>query len=361
MPMTTPAVLERVLARAWTTRGPLAWALLPISWLYAAGHGVHGGLYRSGLLKSWRVGLPVVVVGNLYAGGAGKTPLVIELVRELTARGWRPGVISRGYGRRAGDIRPVEAGSRADEVGDEPLLIAQSTAAPVVVGADRVAAARVLRSLNPKCDLIVCDDGLQHPRLARDVEIAVLHFRGLGNGWLLPAGPLRDRPDRLKSVDAVVLHGEVPPVRIQGPVFTMATDLHEVYAVADPRRRAPLAALVDEHRNNGARIVAAAGIAAPERFFAMLRAAGLAFDPIALPDHYRFAANPFAGRAYDVALVTEKDAVKCRASAALKGDGRLCAVSLRTRIQPELVDLIEAKIRPVTNRAESGTDGPSIA
>ena len=359
--MTTRARLEFALTRAWTGRGPLACALLPLSWLYSAGHAIHGALYRSGVLKSWRVGLPVVVVGNLYAGGTGKTPLVIELVRELKARGWRPGVISRGYGRRSAEVRPVEAGARASEVGDEPLLIAQAAAVPVVVGADRVAAARVLHSLNPKCDVIVCDDGLQHPRLARDVEIAVLHFNGLGNGWLLPAGPLRDPPERLRTVDAVVLNGAVPPVRIQGQVFTMNTELDEVYALADPRHRAPLSALVEEHRTRGTRIVAAAGIGAPERFFAMLRAAGLTIDAIPLPDHYDFSANPFLGREFDVALITEKDAVKCRAIAGLNTDGRLCAVSQRTRVEPALIDLIEAKITPSTHHAERATDGPSPA
>ncbi|MBS1163296.1 MAG: tetraacyldisaccharide 4-kinase [Burkholderiaceae bacterium] len=359
--MTTRARFELALTRAWTGRGPLACALLPLSWLYAAGHAVHAGLYRSGILRSWRVGLPVVVVGNLYAGGTGKTPLVIELVRALKARGWRPGVISRGYGRRTADVRPVEAGAHASEVGDEPLLIAQAAAVPVVVGADRVAAARVLHSLNPKCDVIVCDDGLQHPRLARDVEIAVLHFRGIGNGWLLPAGPLREPPQRLKSVDAVVLNGEVPPLRIHGQVFTMNAELDEVYSVADPGRRASLSALVEEQQRTGTRVVAAAGIAAPERFFAMLRAAGLTIEEVPLPDHHDFAVSPFFGREYDVALVTEKDAVKCRASAAMKTDGRLCAVSLRTRIEPALVDLIEAKIEPNRQSDERANDGPSPA
>jgi tetraacyldisaccharide 4'-kinase len=359
--MTRRARLESALTRAWTRRGPLACALLPLSWLYAAGHAIHGGLYRIGLLKSWRVALPVVVVGNLYAGGTGKTPLVIELVRELKARGWRPGVISRGYGRRTPDVRPVDAGAQAGEVGDEPLLIAQATAAPVVVGADRVAAARVLHSLNPKCDVIVCDDGLQHPRLARDVEIAVLHFRGIGNGWLLPAGPLRDPPERLKRVDAIVLNGEVPPLRIHGQVFSMDVELDEVYSVADPSRRALLADLVEEQRSKDTRIVAAAGIAAPERFFAMLRAAGLAIEEVPLPDHHDFATSPFFGREYEVALVTEKDAVKCRASAAMRTDGRLCAVSLRTRVDPALVDLIEAKIKPKPRTDEAATDGPSPA
>ncbi len=353
------ARFEFALTRAWTERGPLAVALLPLSWIYSAGHAVHVGLYRSGVLRSWRVGLPVVVVGNLYAGGTGKTPLVIELVRELKARGWRPGVISRGYGRKSPDVRPVEAGTGADEVGDEPLLIAQSGAVPVVVGADRVAAARVLRSLNPKCDVIVCDDGLQHPRLARDVEIAVLHFRGIGNGWRLPAGPLRDPLTRLRTVDAVVLNGEVPPLRIEGQVFPMRTELDAVYSVADPNRRAPLDALVEEQRSRGTRIVAAAGIAAPERFFAMLRSAGLTIDEVPLPDHHDFAVSPFFGRQYDVALVTEKDAVKCRASAAMRTDGRLCAVGLRTRVDAALVDLIEAKIASQSKPDEPVSDGPS--
>jgi tetraacyldisaccharide 4'-kinase len=354
------ARLEAAITRAWTRRGPIACALLPLSWVYAAGRALHAGLYRSGLLRSWRIGVPVIVVGNLYAGGAGKTPLVIALVRELKARGWRPGVISRGYGRRADEVRPVEAASRADEVGDEPLLIAQQAAAPVVVGADRVTAARVLRSLHPKCDVVVCDDGLQHPRLGRDIELAVLHFRGLGNGWLLPAGPLREPPRRLGTVDGVVLNGDVPPVRLERPVFRMQSALGEVYALADPRRRAPIDALVEEQQRKPVRIVAAAGIAAPEQFFAMLRAAGLAFDAVALPDHFDYAASPFAGRDYDVALVTEKDAVKCATSAATKSDGRICAVSLRTRIDPALVDLVEAKLRPLSATAERA-DGPSPA
>jgi tetraacyldisaccharide 4'-kinase len=355
------ARLEAALGRAWTHRGPVACALLPLAWVYWAVRGLHAGLYRTGLLRSWRVGLPVVVVGNLYAGGAGKTPLVIELVRELKARGWRPGVISRGHGRSTVDVRPVEATSRAGEVGDEPLLISQRAAVPVVVGADRVTAARVLRSMHPKCDIIVCDDGLQHPRLARDVEVAVLHFRGLGNGWQLPAGPLREPASRLASVDCVVLNGDVPAVRIERPVFRMLGELGEVYALADERRRAPLEALVSEQRDKGMRIVAAAGIAAPERFFAMLQAAGLDFDPIRLPDHYDFAANPFEGRDYDVALVTEKDAVKCISSAAVKSDGRICAVSLCTRLDPALVDLVEAKIRPHPAVAQQDADGPSPA
>lgn len=359
--MSHRARIERVLNVAWTRRGPLATALRPLSWLYGAVRAAHRSMYRLGVLKSWQVGIPVVVVGNLYAGGTGKTPLTIELVRALAARGWRPGVISRGYLRHTNDVRPVDTRARARDVGDEPLLIAQATGAPVVVGADRVAAARVLRSLQPKCDLIVCDDGLQHLRLARDVEIALLHFRGLGNGWLLPAGPLRDPPARLKTVDAAVLNGEVPPVRVYSPVFKMRTELADVYSLGDARRRAPLAALVAEQQRKGTRIVAAAGIAAPEQFFSMLRAAGLEFEAIALPDHFDFAANPFAGRAFDIALMTEKDAVKCRAIAAMTADGRLCVVSQRTVIDPSLLELIEARIKRRSHDSEFVADGPSPA
>ncbi len=359
--MTKRARVERALTTAWTQRGPLATLLLPLSWLYAAARAAHRSLYRLGVLKSWSVGLPVIVVGNLYTGGTGKTPLTIALARALVARGWRPGVVSRGYRRKDDAVRPVDAQARADEVGDEPLLIARTAEVPVVVGADRVAAVRVLRSLHPKCDLIICDDGLQHLRIARDFEIALLHFRGLGNGWLLPAGPLRDRPDRLKSVDAVVLNGEVPPVRIFSPVFTMRTELDEVYALADARRRAPLAELVQEQKDKAVRIAAAAGIATPEQFFSMLRAAGLTIEAIPLPDHYDFAENPFAGRTYDVALMTEKDAVKCRLISALSADGRLCVVSQRTIIEPALLDLIEERIGRRSPAAEPVVDGPSPA
>jgi tetraacyldisaccharide 4'-kinase len=355
------ARFELALTHAWTGRGPLACALLPLAGLYAVGHAALRSLYRLGLLRPTRVGLPVVVVGNLYAGGTGKTPLTIELVRALAARGWQPGVISRGYGRHGGSARPVDRQARADEVGDEPLLIAQATGAPVVVGNDRVAAVRVLRSLHPACDLILCDDGLQHRRLARDFEIALLHFRGLGNGWLLPAGPLREPPSRLKQVDAVVLNGEVPPVRIYSPVFTMRTEAGDVYALKDPSHRAPLATLVDEQKAKAVRVVAAAGIAAPEKFFAMLRAAGLQFEEIALPDHYDFADNPFAGRVYDVALMTEKDAVKCRANNALAADGRLCVVGLCTHIDPALLELIEARIGAQRRHEGPTADGPSPA
>ena len=352
--------LDTALQRLWY--GP-RWASLPLwplSWAFRALVALRRGLYRSGLRRAQRAPVPVVVVGNLTVGGTGKTPVVAWLARELALHGHRVGVVLRGYGGRAtAQPQLVTAASDPREVGDEAVLHARYGPRVVVAGADRVAAAR--RAAEEGADVIVCDDGLQHPRLARDVEIAVLHFRGIGNGWLLPAGPLRDPPERLKSVDAVVLNGNVPPLRIHGQVFSMNAELDEVYSLADPSRRAPLAALVEEQQRKGTHIVAAAGIATPDRFFGMLRAAGLTIDEVPLPDHHDFAVSPFFGREYDVALVTEKDAVKCRASAAMKTDGRLCAVSLRTRIEPALVDLIEAKIKPKSKSDERATDGPSPA
>src|SRR5258708_8869986 len=186
------------LAKMWQGRGFFARLLWPLSALHAVVRALVVGAYRVGLKRSQRVGIPVVVIGNLYAGGTGKTPLVIEVVTLLKQRGWRPGVVSRGYGGSARAACLVTTASAASECGDEPLLIAAATGVPVAIGRDRVAAARLLRNMHPSCHVLVADDGLQHPRLARDMEIAVIHARGLGNGCLPPAGPLRGPPPRLR-------------------------------------------------------------------------------------------------------------------------------------------------------------------
>jgi tetraacyldisaccharide 4'-kinase len=342
------ARLQQAFVGIWQTRGAIARLLLPLAWLHAGWRRLDRWRWSSGLAHPHRVGVPVVVVGNLYVGGTGKTPLTIEIVRELKARGWSPGVISRGYGSGARQPRAVDPHGSAADYGDEPVLIARATEAPVVVGRDRVAAAQLMRNLHPRCDVLVADDGLQHRRLARDVEVAVIHYRGLGNGWLLPAGPLRDPPDRLQEVDAVVFHGDILPVRIYSPHFFMRTTHGTVYALKDPERRVTLDELAREQKASGVRLLAAAGIGMPDRFFAMLRAHGLAFEELALADHYDFRDNPFIAHKFDCALITEKDAVKCRANPALANDGRLCVVPLQATIHPALVDLIEERIRGTT-------------
>ncbi len=337
------STLQPWLVSVWQRRGLIARLLLPLAWMYA--------LLRklAGRGRGERLPVPVVVIGNLYVGGTGKTPLTIALVQALRGRGYTPGIVSRGYGGKGGAAaREVDPRGAAAEFGDEPMLLAQATGVPVVVAHDRVAAGRLLLNLHPKVDLLVADDGLQHMKLARDVEIAVVHYRGFGNGWLLPAGPLRDPPQRLATVDAVVFNDQLdtprPPVRVYSPFFGMRTAPGPIYSLKDTAMRASLAELVAEQNKSGMKVIAAAGIGMPDRFFAMLREAGLTFDALPLADHYPFTDNPFSGRAYDLVLVTEKDAVKCRANPVLASDGRICVVPLAATLDDGLVDLVCRKL-----------------
>jgi len=350
--------LQLTLVDVWQRRGPLAWLLSPLSILHYAGYSARRALYALGLLRQTRLDVPVVVIGNLYVGGTGKTPLTIELVRALAARGWRPGIVSRGYGAAGAVARIVRPDDSAREVGDEPLLMARATQAPVAVARDRAAAAQLLLARHPECDVVVADDGLQHWPLARDMEIALLHYRGLGNGWLLPAGPLREPGGRLDRVDAVVCNGEVPSIHAAAPRYAMRARLGDARPLRDSGAPEPLAALAQEQGRRGLRIAAAAGIGMPDRFFAMLRAAGLAVDEMPLADHFDFVANPFSELAADRILITEKDAVKCAANPVLATDARIWVVPLATEIDPRLVDDVAARLHRVSRRTALG---PSAA
>jgi tetraacyldisaccharide 4'-kinase len=294
------------LQRAWWQPSPgvLALTLAPLSRLYA----MLAWLDRA-LSRPRAVGAPVIVVGNLVVGGAGKTPTVIALVRLLRAFGWTPGVVSRGYGRHGTGVTAVNRDSAAAEVGDEPVLIHLRCGVPVTVGRDRVAAAAALRAAQPAVDVIVSDDGLQHHRLARDAEVLVFDERGVGNGLLLPAGPLRERlPNELPPQRLVLYNADAPST--EAPGWMALRQLPGVLPLSDwaagalPERQSWLAL-------RGRPLVAAAGIAAPARFFAALRAQGMAFDELPLPDHFDFATLPWPAGTPDV-VVTEKDAVKLR-------------------------------------------------
>lgn len=332
-PMST---VEAVLLRAWQRRGPLAWMLLPASLLYRALVALRRALFAAGVLKQARLPVPVVVVGNIFVGGTGKTPLVIWLVEQLRARGFTPGVIARGYRARVAQVTEVGATSSPLDVGDEPLLVAQKTGAPVVVGRQRVAAAQRLLASHPEVDVIISDDGLQHYALARQVEIALSDARGHGNGWLLPAGPLREPASRRCDFRVVNDPRGAPP---GSHAMRLAGD--HAQQLSDRTRRLPLAALPA-----GARVAAAAGIGHPQRFFDMLAGKGVRLAAtLALPDHFDFSVDPFGALEADIILITDKDAVKCARIEALAGDHRLWTVPVTAVVDGPLADNIVEKLR----------------
>jgi tetraacyldisaccharide 4'-kinase len=327
----------------WLRVTPLSVVLLPVSWLFAAATAARRALYRAGLLETRRVPVPVIVVGNLVVGGAGKTPLVLDLVARLIEAGHNPGIVSRGYGGTARgtakEATPVHAQSDPAVHGDEPVLLAQRSGAPVWIGRDRAQAAAMLLRAHPECDVIVSDDGLQHYRLARDIEIAVEDDRGHGNGLLLPAGPLREAAGR--RVDALVINGEIGARRRApiesggGPVFRMTLEPDGFYGLHDRKRPVPKEDLA------GKRLHAVAGIGNPERFFRLLDDMGLRAHEHTFPDHHRFSASDLEFSDCDAVLMTEKDAVKCERFA--RGD--LYALRVRAKLDPSFHEFVLTRLR----------------
>jgi len=303
--------LHSALLHAWTGRGPLATMLWPVSWLYRLLVGARRLLYAAGLLKTQRVPVPVIVVGNVIIGGAGKTPTVIALVGHLRERGLQVGIISRGYGRTTSGCVEVLADSRPQAVGDEPLLIRRATHAPVWVGDTRHAAATALLARHPKTQVLVCDDGLQHYALYRDLEVCVFDDRGIGNGWMLPAGPLREPWPRQALASAGQRNDRLLVLHTGSQrAFSGHTAQRSLapYAVRCDGTRVPL----DTLRAPGQKpLLALAGIARPESFFGMLRALQLPLaQTIALPDHYDFDSLSRSIHEGYALICTEKDAAK---------------------------------------------------
>lgn len=298
----TRARLDVLLDSIWYGRSMLRFVLAPAALAFGALAAARRLAYRRGWLRVERLDVPVVVVGNLTVGGTGKTPVLVALAGELGARGVRAGVVARGYGGRSASWpRRVEPGSDPAEVGDEPVLLARRTQRPVVAGPDRVAAARrLLREAD--VDVLLADDGLQHYRLGRAFEIAVVDgARGLGNGLLLPAGPLREPAARLAAVDAVVVNGAGFE---HAGAYRAHVEATRIVALNDGTETT-LAAFA------GRDVHAVAGIGHPARFFAMLRAAGLVVHEHALPDHADVVPFIRALETRAAVLMTEKDAVKC--------------------------------------------------
>lgn len=283
--------------------------LIPLSWLFSLLSFLRRYLYKINWLKSYRLAVPVIVVGNINVGGSGKTPLVIWLAEQLTSAGYKPGIISRGYGGSAKQVAQVLSSSDPAIVGDEAVLIATRTACPVFVSANRVAAAENLLASFPECNVIISDDGLQHYRMQRDVEIVVYDaVKGFGNGALLPAGPLREPISRLQTVDALVCNGESDQHKVLESI-EMQLEPGAFYSLLAVHQKA------DAQTFSQKKVVAVAGIGNPARFFESLKRQGVEFESMAYADHYAFQAEDFRNINADIIVMTEKDAVKCRAFA----------------------------------------------
>lgn len=300
------------LERHWERITPVSTLLYPLSLLYGAVAGI-----RRAATAPARLPVPVIVVGNLTVGGTGKTPLVLWLAEFLKSRGYMPGIVSRGYGGRARAPQRVLPESDPLDCGDEAVLIARRSGCPVWVGADRVAAGQALLASQPACNAVLSDDGLQHYRLARDVEICVVDAaRGFGNGWLLPAGPLREALPRLAGVDAVIVNGKGstphPSIaRLPGKAarFAMTLEGRVFRNLLDSGQTAGAELF------RGKRVHAIAGIGNPQRFFRHLQEMGLDFTARSFPDHFPFSARDLEHDGAEAILMTEKDAVKCKSFA----------------------------------------------
>ena len=298
------SIAQEVIQTAWRHKNALYYLVLkPLSWLFGLVTSTRRFAYKEGFFKSYAVPVPVIVVGNINVGGSGKTPVVMWLVEQLKNKGYQPAVISRGYGGSVKVSTPVNANTPASLVGDEPVLIKNRCACPVWVGKNRVEVATALLSTHPECDVIISDDGLQHYKLKRDVEIAVVdaeHHKK--HARLLPAGQLREPLSRLNSVDAIVCNDQKSDeafyqMQLVGEQFYNLADVEKHAVAADFKYKA---------------IKAMAGIGKPERFFEHLRQLGMTFVSVSFDDHYAFSAQDLAKIDCDVLIMTEKDAVKCK-------------------------------------------------
>ena len=338
----------------WTRSSAWQWLLRPFSWLFGSLIALRRLAYARGWLRSRRLPVPVIVVGNITVGGSGKTPLVIWLVEQLRAAGYSPGVISRGYGGTVRDSFEVGPHSDPIEVGDEPVLIATRTETPLFIGRDRVAAGQALLETHPNCDIIISDDGLQHYRLQRDIEIIVVDDAvGFGNGCLLPAGPLRERVSRLREVNAVVLNRSKDSLATtadaladsvgmpQDPI-TMRLSGQVFRNLKDPERYA----LAADIRNQT--IHAIAGIGRPQRFFDQLRGLRLNVIEHAFADHHAFRPDDLAFAADTTVLMTEKDAVKCKVFAKENWWFLAVTAEIDDRLMPRLLKKLRPTYGPQT-------------
>lgn len=336
--------LQSALVDAWYRGGLWLWLLRPLELLYRSVVWIRRLLYRRGFIYSYRPGKPLLVVGNVTVGGTGKTPVVIALVEALQSQGLRPGVVSRGYGATA-ERYPHRVGksSLASECGDEPLLIYRRTNCPCVVSPDRPDAVRTLLR-DYDVDVVISDDGLQHYALRRDMEIAVLDAAvGVGNGFCLPAGPLREPRRRLRSVDFILYRGKDSDY--DGITYQIESLVNVV--TGEQRPMAPEA--FQEQA-----FYAVSGIGRPQQFYQSLGKAGFRFESRTFPDHHRYSASDFAALGDRPILMTEKDAVKCRD---LAGDNAWY-VRINARLPERIIHSVAALARRDIRIESPGANSP---
>jgi tetraacyldisaccharide 4'-kinase len=319
------------LQKHWYRITPLHLLLLPLSLLFYLLATLRRLLFQIGIFSSIKFPVPVIIVGNISVGGTGKTPFTLWLAEQLLADGWHPGIISRGFGGSGSTPQEVLANSDPAIAGDEPVLMAQRNLCPVWISRDRPAAAQALLNTHPECDVILSDDGLQHYRLQRDVEIVVVDgVRRFGNGLLLPAGPLRETTSRLRKVDAVVINGGT----VADGEYLMQLEGVHFYNLLNPEISATPADFKEQT------VHAIAGIGHPERFFRHLENMGLTLQTHAYPDHHRYTAADLSFADANALLMTEKDAVKCREFA----DEKCWVLRVEAHLDSALTQLIIKKI-----------------
>jgi len=342
----------------WERLGGGALIFLPLTLIFALAVAIRRLLHRMGILPAWRAPVPVIVAGNITAGGTGKTPLVLAILDILQRRGWTPGVVARGYGRvppreqdPRGVVRVYPDVATPEHFGDEPVLIARRSRVPVYISPDRPAAARALLEAHPEVNVLVSDDGLQHYALARDVELAVVDAeRRFGNGLMLPSGPLREPVSRLASVDAVVVnggHADGIPGAVRFPM-TLGEEAFVPLAGGDALAPPDFA-----HLARGRAVFAIAGIGHPDRFFEHLAALGVSARNRAFPDHHAFQPAELKLPGADIVVMTEKDAVKCAAFA----DARMWFLRVAAILPPEFEDFLLERLALARRRAH----GPQAA
>jgi tetraacyldisaccharide 4'-kinase len=355
----------------WEKRGLKALLLWPASIVFDLLTSLRKTLYTIGILRSQSISVPLVIVGNIRVGGTGKTPTVLAIAKALHLQGFKPGIISRGYQSSLSNAtsapEEVTPESSPIEHGDEPCYMAQELAeqkTPVMVHSHRVNAAKALMIKHPDVNVIISDDGLQHYKLkrwparegGRDIELVVRDARGEGNQWLMPAGPLRESPDRARDFTLNIVGADattskaLPPYFQDAPNFVLPVKTDQLYQLTTPSRRMALneiTQLLDRNEATENQLLAAAGLGNPKKFFDLLRSAGLKFQEMALPDHFDFSTNPFKENTAKVILITEKDAVKCKQLNDYKDDERIWILPITVDLPQDFVaQMVEILKRP---------------